>query len=546
MACMSITMHVLLLILVAALSSFFNSASAIQPSLGKWKLLKKSIGISAMHMALLPNDHIVTFDRTNFGPSNLTFPKGKCPLNADGCYVHSVEFDPASRSIRPLTVLTDTWCSSGALSSDGVLIQTGGNNNGERVVRYFKTCAGCDWEEDRNGLVSPRWYASNQVLPNGKIIIVGGRGQFSYEFIPKTTESDHKQYELSFLLETRDSDAIPNNLYPFLHLSPDGNLFIFAKDRAILLDYVNNKVVRKYPVMPGGVSRNYPSTGSSVLLPLTMSSKKPTPDAEVFVCGGTLSNSIEKALAGEFIAASQTCGRLVINAAEPQWVMEEMPIARLMGDMILLPTGDVIIINGANKGAAGWGVARAPVLNPVLYRYNGAKGNRFEVLNPTATPRLYHSTAHLLSDGRVLVGGSNPNSNYNFTALFPTELSLEVFYPPYLTGTTLRPSITRVDPGGEISYKEKLSILFRLKSKYGVQFDKVQVTMVSPSFTTHSFAMNQRVLVLEVEGTRRTSAGDYVVRASAPATVALAPPGHYQLFVINDGVPSRATWVHIK
>lgn len=532
--------------LMATCSIFLSSAWSYE---GEWKLLEKSIGISAMHMALLPSDRIIAFDRTNMGPSNITLSNGRC-LNISktiDCFAHSVEFDPAVGNIRPLTIFTDTWCSSGALSADGVLVQSGGYGDGDRVVRYFKPCADCDWAEDPSGLSTRRWYASNQVLPNGKIIVVGGKAEFSYEFIPKSSKSDQTLYQLPFLKETMYARMVPNNLYPFLHLSPDGNLFVFANDRAILLDYVNDKVLRSYPVLPGGFSRNYPSTGSSALLPLKLSNGG-TPDAEVVVCGGTLPNSNVKANAGVFLPAAKTCGRLVINAENSEWEMEEMPLNRVMGDMILLPTGDVLIINGAAKGTAGWEVATEPVLNPVLYRPNKPRINdsvtRFEVLSASKIPRLYHSSAHLLSDGRVLVGGSNPHRNYNFTTLYPTDLSLEAFSPPYLAAGKSRPSISWVKPGAELVYNQRVSLGFYSAEKGDLE--KTYVTMVAPSFTTHSFSMNQRLLVLALDRVSETSSGSFVVESNAPATAAVAPPGYYLLFVVHGGVPSNGTWVHIK
>ncbi|KAK3231752.1 hypothetical protein Dsin_003633 [Dipteronia sinensis] len=110
-----------------------------------------------------------------------------------------------------------------------------------------------------------------------------------------------------------------------------------------------------------------------------------------------------------------------------------MPQARIMGDITLLPNGNVLIINGAAAGVAGWEIGRNPVLNPVIYRPNNKLGPRFESQNPTTIPSMYHSTAVLLRDGRVLVGGSNPHMRYKFTGvLFPTELSLEAFTPAYL------------------------------------------------------------------------------------------------------------------
>src|ERR1044072_8064861 len=79
-------------------------------------------------------------------------------------------------------------------------------------------------------LSTRRWYATNQILPNGQIIIVGGRKQFSYEFYPQSNVNSPSSTYFSFLEET--SDPSENNLYPFVHLLPDGNLFIFANTRS--------------------------------------------------------------------------------------------------------------------------------------------------------------------------------------------------------------------------------------------------------------------------------------------------------------------------
>ncbi|KAJ0751951.1 putative glyoxal oxidase, galactose oxidase/kelch, beta-propeller [Helianthus annuus] len=159
--------------------------------LPSWSILLRSIGISAMHMQLLPNDCVVMYDRTDFGASNISLPEGKCRPNSTGCSTHSVEYDVASNSVRPLMVLTNVWCSSGILMRDGSLVQTGGFDDGYRVVRTYKSCDTCDWQEKPNGLSKSRWYASNHLLPDGRQIIIGGRNAFNYEFYPKmsTTES---------------------------------------------------------------------------------------------------------------------------------------------------------------------------------------------------------------------------------------------------------------------------------------------------------------------------------------------------------------------
>ncbi|KAH6796317.1 hypothetical protein C2S51_037303 [Perilla frutescens var. frutescens] len=517
---------------------------------GKWDMLLSDTGISAMHMQLLHTDRVVMFDRTDFGPSNISLPNGKCRRDPNDtalpvdCTAHSVEYDVASNSIRPLMVLTDVWCSSGAVVPDGTLVQAGGYNDGDHAVRTYKPCRdnSCDWQEISTGLTQRRWYATSQILPDSRQIIIGGRRQFNYEFYPKKSSAD-RSYNLPFLVQTNDP-RIENNLYPFVFLNEDGNLFIFANNRAILFDYTNAKVVRTYPTMPGGDPRSYPSTGSAVMLPL-----KSNVGAEVLLCGGAPKGAYVRANNGDFVGALNTCGRIRITDSDPQWVMETMPSGRVMGDMLLLPNGKVLIINGASSGTAGWELGRSPVLSPVIYYPNNQVGSRFEVQNPTSTARMYHSTAILLRDGRVLVGGSNPHTYYNFTRiLFPTDLTLQSFSPSYLDPQVayLRPWIISPVSESRFGYGQQIAIRFsippgRLDSR------SIMVTMIAPSFTTHSFSMNQRLLILDRgDDVVPVAKSRYQIRVIMPGSAKLAPAGYYLLFVVHRDIPSEGLWIHIQ
>ncbi|XP_042508784.1 aldehyde oxidase GLOX-like [Macadamia integrifolia] len=534
------------------------SQTQAAPAGGRWELLQRSIGLSAMHMQLLNNDRVVIYDRTDFGLSNLSLPIGKCREDpADtflkhDCTAHSAEYDVRTNSIRPLMVKTDVWCSSGAVLPDGRLLQTGGFNDGERAIRTFWPCSDCDWEEIPLGLIVRRWYATNHVLPDGRVIVIGGRRQFNYEFYPKS-KSTNRVFPLPFLAQTNDPHE-ENNLYPFVHLNVDGNLFIFSNNRAILLDYTKNLVVKNFPAIPdGGHPRCYPSTGSSVLLPLTNLQK---PEAEVLICGGAPRGSYRDVNTSRiFIEALSTCGRIRITDPNPTWFMETMPLPRVMGDMTLLPTGDVLIINGAARGSAGWENGKDPVLNPVLYRPGNLPGSRFEKQNPSSIPRLYHSSAILLRDGRVLVGGSNPHMFYNFTGVsFPTDLSLEAFSPAYLAPeySKFRPRIISPVSQTKISYGQKLVVRFSVSGPVNLKW--VSVTMVAPSFTTHSFSMNQRLLVLSGRNVTPLPLPPpippaaelvYDVAVTIPNSTFLAPSGYYLLFVVHREIPSEGIWVQI-
>ncbi|KAJ3674147.1 hypothetical protein LUZ60_006139 [Juncus effusus] len=515
---------------------------------GRWDLLQLSIGVSAMHMQILYTDRVIIFDRTDFGQSNLTFPNGQCRhdpseqvLTTD-CTAHSVEYDPISNTFRPLMILTDTWCSSGTVASDGSLVQTGGFSDGERAVRVFKPCVDstCDWAENQTALTVRRWYATNHILPDGSAIIIGGRRQYNYEFYPKTTDTVNI-IPFRFLSETKDPDE--NNLYPFVHLNVDGNLFVFSNNRAVLLNYKTNKIVRTYPQIPGAEPRNYPSSGSSVLLPL----KPPYTEAEVLLCGGAPIGSYALAKQnGTFVPALTSCGKIKITDNSPSWSMETMPTPRVMGDMILLPTGkDVLIINGAGSGTAGWELAQDPAYSPVIYQPDTLSTPRFTLQTPSKTPRLYHSSAILLRDGRVLVGGSNPHIYYNFSNVqYPTDLSLETFSPEYLNPSNMnsRPKIMTQSPL-DLSYGNQFIIRFTIQQ---MESAGVSVTMVAPAFSTHSFEMNQRLLVLVTGKIITLSNGTYEMSIVAPPSAVLAPPGYYMVFVVNGGIPSEGIWAHIK
>lgn len=530
-----------------------NMLTLAAPGGGKWNLLHPNIGVSAMHMQLLNSDRVVIFDRTDFGASNISLPNNQCrndpndqTLKID-CTAHSVEYDVASNSVRPLNVLTDVWCSSGAAMPDGSLMQTGGFNDGDHNVRVYKPCtdSSCDWQEFNNVLTQRRWYATNHILPDGRQIIVGGRGQFSYEFYPKRAGAD-RSYSLPFLSQTNDP-RIENNLYPFVFLNVDGNLLIFANNRAILFDYVKATVVRNYPTIPGGDPRSYPSSGSAVLLPLKGGANNVV-SAEVMVCGGAPKGSFTGANNGNFVGALNTCGRIRITDPNPQWVMETMPLARVMGDMVLLPNGNVLIINGASSGTAGWDLGRNPVSTPLIYRPNNPTGSRFEAQNATTSiPRMYHSTAILLRDGRILISGSNPHAYYNFTGvLFPTDLTMETYSPDYLDQrlVKVRPVIVSPASHSQIGYGQQLAINFTAQGRINKGF--ITVTMVAPPFTTHAFSMNQRLLVLTNGKVTPLGRSNYQVRVVTPGSNILAPPGYYLLFVVYREVPSQGIWVQIK
>ena len=126
-----------------------------------------------------------------------------------------------------------------------------------------------------------------------------------------------------------------------------------------------------------------------------------------------------------------------------------------------LPDGTFLIVNGAMQGVAGFGLADFPNYQALLYDPSQPLHQRISILNTTIVARLYHSEAtvchvlvpitddeltyivKLLPDGRVLISGSDPQTNFpNGTAKFPEEFRVEVYVPPYLNQGLTQPSYT--------------------------------------------------------------------------------------------------------
>ncbi|CAM8925864.1 unnamed protein product [Rhodiola kirilowii] len=529
---------------------------------GKWELVTQNSGVVGMHIQLMPNGRVILYDATEEGDSKINLPRGKpcrLVLPREGeppgskprmdCLAHAIDYNPENGNIRPLKLESNAWCSSGGLTVDGTFSSIGGWYEGGRAVRYIKNCPNCDWYEYRTAMGFPRWYSTQAILPDGRIIILGGRRAWSYEYLPPQGRDNQpaQVYKFPFFWETTDPRD-ENNLYPFAHVSTDGNLFVFANNRSLLLNPITNRIIREFPVLPGG-SRCYPASAMSALLPINI--KNPFQaqiPAEVIVCGGAPQRAYGLALDTKvFLTALDDCNRLVITDPFAEWKREKMPTPRVMSDMLTLPNGELLMINGARKGTSAWQLADDPVFTPFVYDPEKSKGRRFKILRATQIPRMYHSSAALLPDGKILVAGSNTNPKYQFENVkYPTELRLEKFAPHYLDPKLAkhRPEIVQAGAVKKVTYMQKFKLQFTVPNSK-VQGNGIKVTLVRPPFTTHGYSMDQRMVSLALGRVTELNNEIYEVEAYGPPNAAVAPPGYYLVFVVNRGVPSKGIWVRI-
>lgn len=201
--------------------------------------------------------------------------------------------------------------------------------------------------------------------------------------------------------------------------------------------------------------------------------------------------------------------------------------------MVALPDGTYLIMNGAQQGFAGFGLATSPNHNAVLYDPSKPLNSRMSVMANTTIDRLYHSEAILLPDGRVLVSGSDPED-----VRFVQEYRTEVFIPPYLMGTRAATRPTFSIPSNNTNWSYGQAVTLKVQSNSAIS--GVQVSLLGAVSSTHGNSMGQRTIFPAV------SCSGSTCTVTAPPNAHICPPGWFQLFVLDSlGTPSVSQWVRI-
>jgi hypothetical protein len=218
--------------------------------------------------------------------------------------------------------------------------------------------------------------------------------------------------------------------------------------------------------------------------------------------------------------AAATTATIDLTAATPQWTQTApMAHARIYHTLTMLADGTVLAVGGEpTAGQTGQtevsgGVLPSEIWNPSTQTWSPAAA--------TGTTRGYHSTALLMPDGTVLVGGSG-----HANAGFAGQLSSQVYSPAYLSKGP-RPTISSAP--SSISYGSNFNVSMGDTSTVSA------VNLVSLGSDTHQSDMDQHFMPLSF--TQNGSA----LTIQAPSGGTYAPPGHYMLFILNaNGVPAIA------
>ncbi|KAL5529142.1 hypothetical protein ACEPAG_5116 [Sanghuangporus baumii] len=524
-----------------------------------WSLIQKgSTGVAAMQLAIISSSHAIIIDKVEHNP-----------LSVDGHPAWGALYNLNSHAVKALRIKSNSFCAGGTFLSNGTLINVGGNPvvsdktaaadfgdvDGLQAIRLFHPCdsesaADCDIYENhaRIRMASPRWYNTVLRLSDGSAMIVGGSKKGGWMnnattnnptveyYPPKNIKgSNGLPVTLQFLKDTLNS-----NLFPIAFALPNGRVFMAANQDATIYDWQMDSETR-LPQIPNGVRVTYPMTGTALLLPLSPENNY---SPEILICGGS---ALDDTKAGYELnsqdPASKQCSRIILTdrGIAAGWQVEQMPQPRVMPDAVLLPTGQVLIINGGASGISGYanvidqvGQSNAdnPVLTPVLYDPSAPAGSRFSSAGmPTSNiPRLYHSVATLTPSGAIMIAGSNPNLDRS-EERYGTEYRVEWINPPYMTQD--RPVI--VDPPQQAEFGKTISLRIQWPANMGTASGNIKVACMDLGYVTHAVHANSRLVYLSFKRDENDSS---VLLVTAPPSGEVYPPGPAWLFVVVDGIPS--------
>ena len=446
----------------------------------------------------------------------------------------SVVIDPETGGAVRLPIAKSLFCAGHAALPDGGVLFAGGDLSGVGSIHKFTPVGDGGHWQDLGDMSTHRWYPTVTELPDGRLFIIAGNGggpRVNPHDCAKKTDPPDGTYEIFATTSGLEppnvapilAQADPYWLYPFVFLLPSGKLLIHSNIFTTFFNPSSGNFEGPSLTTQSATARTYPSEGSAVLLPLRPDASPPY-RAQILLVGGAGVSC--PATATPQTPATATCEMLDLEASPMAWTtVASMPHARVMPDAVLLPDRTVLVVNGSAAGVADDAVS--PVFDADLFDpVSGA----WTTLCAMRAPRLYHATALLLPDGRVLSAGTD--KDFNVGDFHYSEYRLEIFKPPYLFRG---PQPVIAGAPGQVGY--------------GVSFDVqtpqagtiASVALMRPGSVTHSFNMEQRHVGLTIE--TRHGGG---LTLKAPPNANVAPPGHYMLFLVDDdGVPSVASWIHV-
>jgi hypothetical protein len=459
---------------------FSNSSPGNPAQSGVWSGTVP-LPIVSVNSVLMPNGNILLYDGQLVGGTAIVWNYG----------TNVVNWVPAPVNI---------FCSGQEQMADGRILVVGGHiaaHVGLPTANILDPATE-SWTVLPN-MAYGRWYPTVTVLSDGRQIVTSG--ETNCNDCDTTIQEIYDPSTNSWSQLNNSPFFFP--YYPHVYLLPDGRILVPSTGEAPITSEVLDLNTHTWTAVGGAA---VDGGSSAMYLPNKILKLETSVDPD-------------DATRSSF----PTAYVLDMTQTSPAWrQVASMSFARTYASTTLLPDGTVLVTGGGTTTDAV-GVSTA-VLPGELW---SPATETWKTLAAMSAPRLYHSEALLLPDGRVLISGGGRFNGVNE----PTDqLSAEFFSPPYLFKGA-RPTIASAP--SQLPYGQN----FTVQTPDAAQI--ASVSLMRFGATTHAINMAQRFIPLAF------SAGSGSLTITAPADGNLAPPGNYMLFIVNSsGVPSVAAIVH--
>ena len=406
-------------------------------------------------------------------------------------------FDPVTNTTTQVpNALADLFCAGQAVTADGRVLVIGGTSTSGGLGVKDITAFNQNTETWQNlaPMSYARWYATGTTLADGKVLVTSGDDKAVNDVV--ATPELYSPNTNSWQSLTNANHSMP--VYPFIYQLTDGRIVHLGGSEEPTTSEIVNLANGQWStfdsrVIDGGSIANY------------------APNK--FIKAGSAADD------GGSGNSANTAYTLDMNQSGATWQpTSSMQYPRSFLNLTNLPDGTVLA-TGGDTDKTGFndahGVLPAEDWDPAT--------GQWKTLAAMSVPRLYHSVATLLPDGRVFVagGGGDPG--------VPDHKDAQIYSPAYLFKGP-RPTITAAPD--TVQYNTNTFI------KTPDAANVTKVTLIRTGSVTHAFDENARMMQLDFTATADG------LNVQMPQNGNHAPPGYYMLSIVNgNGVPSISSFV---
>ncbi len=425
-------------------------------------------------------------------------------------------FNPVTATSSAAMTTTDGadhFCPGTAVLPNGNILVNGGSSSPESAVYNWSSGA---WTPDAK-MNLPRGYEADTLLSNGSVYTMGGSWSGGEAYKDGEVWTSGKGW--SILSNTPDDNAVgpdPQGIY-----RGDNHMWMFAQSNGMVFQAGPSAQMNWISTTGSGSITSagkrgndaYSINGNAVLYDI----------GKILKVGGAPTyqqNTSTPVYATNSAYLINISGGPSGTASATQLTGLSYP--RAFSNSVVLPSGDVVVVGG--QAIPNPFTDTTAVLVPELWNHNS---QTFSLLNPMQTPRTYHSTALLLPDGRVFVGGGGQCG----TGCADNHLTAEILTPPYLLNSNsslaTRPVIQQAPASASLGQTITVTTNTAITS----------FALMRLSATTHTVNNDQRRIPLQP-----TTVSATTYSLTIPSDPGVVLPGYYMLFALNSaGVPSVST-----